>query len=134
MFHFFLLSFFFFSQISQWSHQSNLSWNCSCEIQCVPVDLSYLIWWRIANSVRKRKKKKWTIHKNLFYFFIFFRFVFPFIFSQLYQNNLNGTIPTQIGLMISLIQLWEEKKEEKWTIHKNLFYSFIIFSSCFSFT
>ena len=67
----------------------------------------------------KKKKKKWTIHKNLFH--LCFLFCFPFYFSTVYQTNLNGTIPTQIGLMNSLQVLWEEE----W---KNLVYSFFSFA------
>ena len=80
--------------------------------------------WQICE---KKKRKKWTIHKNLFYYYLFFWiFVFSFDFRLLNQNNLTGTIPTQIGLMTSLQQLWEEKKKRP-LLKKFFFYSFILY-------
>ena len=48
-----------FSQPLQWSHQSNLSWNCC--IQTVTIKPTKI----------KKKEMKWNINKNLFYSFIF---------------------------------------------------------------
>ena len=69
----------------------------------------------------------------MFYSFIFFfLFIFfSFHFSYLDFNNLNGTIPTQIGLMTSLTKLWEAKTRKiNINIHEiginNFFFSFIV--------
>ena len=71
---------------------------------------------------------EWTnIHKiGLFFMkYLVFHFCFSFHFSDLSQNNLTGTIPTQIGLMNSLIQqLWEENSEYS----ENLISSFLFVS------
>ena len=59
------------------------------------------------------------------FLYLFFLFCSSFHFSELYQNNLNGTIPTQIGLMTSLTQLWEWKKKKSFI---KIYYSFFSFS------
>ena len=76
-----------------------------------------------------------NIHKNLIYslFSSLFHFCFPFHFSELNQNNLYGTITTEIGLMSSLGFLWEQKKKKKMKIHKIWFNLFIFFHHCFPF-
>ena len=67
-----------------------------------------LDWWlhcKICKKIKKINKrkemkipKKYSISLKSFLFF-------SFQFSLLNQNNLNGTIPTQIGLMTSLQEL-----------------------------
>ena len=50
------------------------------------------------------RRKEMNVHKiGLFY--IKKHISIPFIFSYLYQNNLNGTIPSEIGLMTLLQEL-----------------------------
>ena len=61
----------------------------------------------IDNSVRRKKKRR--ERNEIFIKFVLF---FSFCFSDLYTNNLNGTIPTEIGFMTSLTILWEEKRNE----------------------
>ena len=83
-----------------------------------------LDWWLHCKICENDKKKKeMSIHKIVLFIttFFFVFLVFPFI-SFLSVNNLNGTIPTEIGLMTSLTQLWEQKKKRE--INFNFFFIF----------
>ena len=69
-----------------------------------PNGISSHRYWRfncIVKIVRLWNKKKWANSQ-----------VFPFIFRNISQNLLTGTIPTQIGLMTTLQYLWEQKKKK----------------------
>ena len=84
--------------------------------------------------MRRKKRKKWKSIKICFILlYSFFLFLFFFCFSNLTRNNLNGTIPTQIGLMTSLQILWEWKKRKKWKSIKICLFFYLFFSFCFSF-
>ena len=76
------LSFFLFSQILQWSDQSNFSWNCSYETRSVPIDWNYLIWRRTAiHSLPTYQEKCWEdVKKKIWMKFLFYLCMWYFWF------------------------------------------------------
>ena len=90
----------------------------------------------ITISVRRKKRRERNepfIKICFILFFYSFHFCFSFHFSDLSVNNLNGAIPTQIGLMTSLQQLWEEKKKRERNEPFIKICFILFFSFCFYF-
>ena len=100
---FFICFYFYFSYLDQ----NNLNGTIPTEI-----GLMKSLGWLWEPKKKRNEMNSFKFDLFFYLFIFFFIFLFSFYFSFLSQNNLNGTIPSQIGLITSLTRLWEQKKKE----------------------
>ena len=117
MVHFFLFS-YFFSQICQWIHQSNFSWNCSIQIVLIKIT-------KMKGKTNETKGKK--NESNFYEWFISFS---SFFFSQKlqwsHQSNFSWNCSIQIVLIkiTKMKRMQQVKKKFLWMVHFFLFFFF----------